>query len=126
MTHPNTTKLHQAHARFRAAYGAEMQADIAATIDLLQRGWVQDTMASDAGGNECTPHDPDAVKFCLVGACAKIVQGTRNLRLVHEIERVIEVREGAGPESAINFNDHAQNVDEVIDMLRAVSAGVSP
>lgn len=39
--------------------------------DLVEQGWCQNRLAEDADGGSVFPEDPQAAKFCLVGALVR-------------------------------------------------------
>ena len=76
--------------------------------------WTQNEMARDAKGESCDPNHPDAVAFCLSGAC-QVAYPNRSERI--KIREKIGI--AIGGERATRWNDHPDRTHaEVVALLR--------
>ncbi len=80
-------------------------------LQLLDAGWCQGPMATDANGSNVLVTDPQACKFCLVGAMLKArVTAVGNMLMLS----LVQVH---GFEYISHFNDHP---DTTFGMVRAL------
>lgn len=78
--------------------------------DLLSKGWTQEAYARDAEHDPCEATAPEAVCFCILGACAKVgVETGHNLGYYFRLEI-----ERAGYVDVPTYNDDPERTKEDI------------
>ena len=101
---------------------AEQLAAFIKVRKLIKRGWIKDISAINWLGNPCFPTDFFARKFCLFGACERVVKGDNVKRKVITDFLNMSIYEQYGVDfGVVAFNDHMYVTKEnVLNLLNMV------